>query len=675
MRARTLGCAAIYVILAVGMAGEVSGNHEKAVRHYLTGVSLLGQGRQREAIGELKRAVHQDYEFADAHAKLADAYFQLETIEGRRLAVEEYRLAIRYAQDNPDYHLALGKVYIAQTFPRYAEKAFLKTIEIDPERVDAYLELGLIHLDRWRQYWVDLEKAYDALFEGYRRGSTDHHLLYALAQVANELARYDFAETLCVQILEENPDDLHARFQHAMSLHGQERLEEAETEYVRAISRSTLEDKLVFLGIDEVASHPLRQELRRIDPKAVTELTRRYWRSNDPYLATRVNERLLEHWRRVLQADFYFSVPRLGVLGRHSARGQSHVRYGPPQSRDSYIDEDDRPVELWTYHIEDQTFQLLFRDTFLNGEYGFPFDPRGGPAEQWEALLRQLPQHYVPTHEGKQIRMMADACSFYRGEAQTHQDICYAIPGRELEFRRDEAGWHGELVRQIVIYDQDWNVVAEDSTAVATEPVGSLELLKQRSLVDLRRFRLLPGRYLAAISVEDTLANVMGLAEAAFTARSFDWEGLRLSDIQLARSIGRATTESPFNKGGLRVEPEPSRRFQRSRPVHLYWEIYGLELDENGHSQFGVTLRVIPLQVEEAQGFWDGVRKLFGGRPSTPPHIASTFTYERSQSSLPQHLSLDLTSLRPGHYRLTVGVEDRVAGVSASRTTTLWIAR
>ena len=77
----------------------------------------------------------------------------------------------------------------------------------------------------------------------------------------------------------------------------------------------------------------------------------------------------------------------------------------------------------------------------------------------------------------------------------------------------------------------------------------------------------------------------------------------------------------------------------------------------------------------EDEGFWEGARRLFGGKPSTPPHIASTYTHTAASRSAPQHLALDLTPLRPGIYRVSVAIEDLVAGSHTARSTVLYITR
>ena len=113
--------------LPVCLVFAARADDEKARSHYDAGIALFEQGDTHQAIEEFKAAVHENYKFADAHARLAAAYFRLNTIEARRLAAEAYELAIRYDPENADYHLALGRVEAAQSFDRYAEKSFLKT--------------------------------------------------------------------------------------------------------------------------------------------------------------------------------------------------------------------------------------------------------------------------------------------------------------------------------------------------------------------------------------------------------------------------------------------------------------------------------------------------------------------------------------------------------------------
>lgn len=58
----------------------------------------------------------------------------------------------------------------------------------------------------------------------------------------------------------------------------------------------------------------------------------RYWTAADPRLLTTYNERHLEHYARLTQAELLYSVPALRKHGWQTQRGSIIVRYGPPKT-------------------------------------------------------------------------------------------------------------------------------------------------------------------------------------------------------------------------------------------------------------------------------------------------------------------------------------------------------
>ena len=69
----------------------------------------------------------------------------------------------------------------------------------------------------------------------------------------------------------------------------------------------------------------------RDDPVAVAMEIKRFWVERDPTPTTPVNERLLEHWRRVAEARDRFTHNRSSVFGTDD-RGVFHVKYGEPDN-------------------------------------------------------------------------------------------------------------------------------------------------------------------------------------------------------------------------------------------------------------------------------------------------------------------------------------------------------
>ncbi len=91
-------------------------------------------------------------------------------------------------------------------------------------------------------------------------------------------------------------------------------------------SRAAYEDIQLLLAPDE------RDRYLR-DPDAYAQ---RFWTSEDPRLLTAYNERRLEHYARLTEADVLYRVPALDLHGWETQRGRILVRYGTPR-REVYL--------------------------------------------------------------------------------------------------------------------------------------------------------------------------------------------------------------------------------------------------------------------------------------------------------------------------------------------------
>ena len=83
-----------------------------------------------------------------------------------------------------------------------------------------------------------------------------------------------------------------------------------------------------------------------------------FWQKHDPTPGTPINERLIEHIRRMRHADDNFSsMP--GERGAETHKGRVYVKYGPPDDIErSVLSSDGRKsFEVWHYGRHDFVFQ------------------------------------------------------------------------------------------------------------------------------------------------------------------------------------------------------------------------------------------------------------------------------------------------------------------------------
>ncbi|MDA0746518.1 MAG: GWxTD domain-containing protein [bacterium] len=101
--------------------------------------------------------------------------------------------------------------------------------------------------------------------------------------------------------------------------------------YGRAFSKMPVEMRQRYHDVDLIASEDELEAYRRTaeDPVARREFLARFWAKRDPDLMTTVNERKLEHYRRVWYAMADFSVK----VKPWDRRGEVYVRYGTPDYR------------------------------------------------------------------------------------------------------------------------------------------------------------------------------------------------------------------------------------------------------------------------------------------------------------------------------------------------------
>jgi tetratricopeptide (TPR) repeat protein len=142
-----------YSFLRAGMANERTGNYPGAVRLYRRGLelepnnvellnaigfSLFQQGKSREAVVELEKALAIDPKHAKSHNNMALASIDLGELE---LAEAHYRESLA-VQPQPAIYNDLGVVLERMGMQDDADEAYRKAIALDPALASAHYNLG-----------------------------------------------------------------------------------------------------------------------------------------------------------------------------------------------------------------------------------------------------------------------------------------------------------------------------------------------------------------------------------------------------------------------------------------------------------------------------------------------------------------------------------------------------
>ena len=322
-------------------------------RHPGSPAALLWLSRsldRLEKYDEAERAVKEALRIESASPEiliqLARVYILKDKKKEARKVLDE---AGKLAPDNADVFYYRGRTYgkirLAFFRPGTAEREFgirnasyRRAIELNPMHPDAFFQLGH-DIESFRN---DPAAAIDWYFkqasvnpghdEAVKRlaicaiKTNDYLQGYALLQ------RVAAAQSSAVNpVLDGVAGQLEAYHYHSLDQH--ERAYRAMSRYVAVLSEYYPEEAAEYKDLSLVASSKEAEAFREASEQERTALWRAYWAARDPDPTTRTNERLVEHYRRMIYSRLRFSVGE----EPWDRRGEIYIRFGQPDDRQQFI--------------------------------------------------------------------------------------------------------------------------------------------------------------------------------------------------------------------------------------------------------------------------------------------------------------------------------------------------
>jgi GWxTD domain-containing protein len=264
------------------------------------GYARLLKADLKAAREAFQSALSQNDDFSAAHFGMALASYRSGTAEGEKGRFSEQTIyhASRAAALAPDFelvHRLLGRLYSdIEDYGRSVD-TYVRSLSVDPTRDPAVLRAVVTAYVRTGVLGELPSQALDSL-----EVATDEALLLpVVAQACASRMALDLA----------------------MQYYG------------RGFSKMPPEERQLYQDVSLIAS---REELLAYratahDPAARREYLVRFWSVRDPDLMTAVNERKLEHYRRVWYSRTGFSE----MAHPWDRRGEVYMRYGAPDYRSS----------------------------------------------------------------------------------------------------------------------------------------------------------------------------------------------------------------------------------------------------------------------------------------------------------------------------------------------------
>ncbi|MGD0253364.1 MAG: tetratricopeptide repeat protein [Verrucomicrobiota bacterium] len=112
---------------------------DNRIAHYNLGVVFAQQGRTKEAIAQLQKALAIEPDYAEPHFDLGNIFLQQGRIEE---AIAYYQKALTINPDDADIHNNLGNVFLQQGRMDEAISSYQKALAINPNYAEAHNNLG-----------------------------------------------------------------------------------------------------------------------------------------------------------------------------------------------------------------------------------------------------------------------------------------------------------------------------------------------------------------------------------------------------------------------------------------------------------------------------------------------------------------------------------------------------
>ena len=489
----------------------------------------------------------------------------------------------------------------AQEAKQEALQILRKSIELDETNQQPYYLLGILYFED--KYW----DAFHALMQALRAQHPDdkNALLFC------GLAAYQIGEF----------NDSHDYYQRALDL-------------MSAEERELLESTELLAPEEDQAS---RDTTQTIDALLEREM---FWKRQDPLYLSDFNERKMVHFGRMAYVNLRFRQFSDDVEGWQTDRGKTYIKFGRYRLRvttykgtwDSKEALNAAMMEFWYY----EDFQIKFCGTtddiwhFCGGAVGY-FPSAVPPIEMsaftFERLLsyadtagvrpyfmrRKLLSSFIPRtlEEASHHTFRKTAQRFidpylqrkytlpyqiatFEEQNRMRVELSYMIPKDRLT-EDPETGevsfWDG-----VFFFDQQWNDMYNDrkSRAFTLPPQkpASNAAARHRNdhLLISRTVSVRQDSYHFSVELLDQTSGLIGVArdEKPFV---YNQETFHLSDLLVGNDI-QAKKALPESRDDLHIIPNPVRTFSPSEPVFIYLELYDLQRNDFGNTQYEISYTI-----------------------------------------------------------------------------------
>ena len=665
-------------------------------KEYEKGIAALSEGKTGTAEKFFKESISSNKD-AGSYYQLGKLQLNEGTHEGRNRALDNFKQAALREPGNFNYRIDYCSI-LEQFASGMAIPEYEKMAEDFPNNPIPWVRMGHIYLKGYNDYknskkiGMEFEALYDfklkdvarkdyleaerCFTEALKREPVNIEALYYLGRLYENSGNERKAALNIKKITGIEPSNKEAHLLLGMLYHRLEEEENAEMEFRNALNLMSFNERedYEYNSVLKILWPLYGEQLEKMDRREIEQSIARFWKVNNPLLLSKANVRLLEHYSRMVYANLYFGVPKHGIEGWKTDRGEVLLRYGIPKMRSStragIVGESTFTSrnDVWYY----SGYSFSFDDYAMSGNFKLSWE-RGGrfvsnrrsneySFQNFENMKKVNIQSYVPLKKqftvNKEIYFFGSLDEKERNKRDAY--IAYQLPvldsaGRLLkEIPAFEAG--------VFLFDRGFNTVFEkrinyDSISCA----GIIQSPENGSKVDNVKLNFNADTLSLAFEMRKR-ADSSFYSYHSITGRpGISSDKVDMSDILLAYDVEQGNPiPGAINRNGTYILPRVVKEFTNTDIVYLYYEAYNLSREGDEDTDFE---QVITLQKQKEEGevkglfsFISDLGNLIFGSDSK---ISLTSTYHTKERNPQQYIQLDLSKLPKGNYELTVEIHDK----------------
>ncbi len=666
---------------------------------FKSAIESLSRHDTTSAISTLQKSIRK-FDDNQAYFLLAKLYLTSKSFLKRNFAYDYLKRIVLKEPNNLEYRYAYAD--LCKDFARVqAFKEYEKILEQDTLEINAYLELGKMKAKDFDEYnnsvrpadeftfslqeyadtdFVEAEKYF---LKGLKIDSTNYNACFQLAQLYQKGGKYQQGIDLLNKLIEIGKADKNVYLALALLYYKVSKLKNCYNSFLKAFAymdKNELED-FTFNSVKFLIEPAFKDIIEKLDDYSLRSFIEKYWKFFDPLYLTGYNERLLEHYARVAFSNLYFSVPKLGIVGWKTNRGEVVIRYGEPESLvrlRPFMGERgvNLKTEVWDYGV----LTLAFTDLASTGHYKFsaPAAEKDRVKSQYAGDTHSLMQYlrksthsiYNPKFEGSKFDVPFTYSQFKNLENKNSTDVYVSygllkadslleskeiLSGYDVGFTFFDFANYNESLQQKKSIDK----LSESTFKVE----GTLEPLHIQTL----KITYQPDSGYAAFEIIRKKDNGVFADKSKFTFKEFSSNNLAISSIFLALQVDENNLiPGSIYRNGLSILPKPNSYFTKGEPLIIYYEVYNLHKQPDDLCNYIQRISITKIEEEKGdiESLVSSIGKLIG--IGGEEKLTLTSNYKTAEVNPQVFLQIDMSGYSTGRYLLNVEIEDNLSKKAVS---------